>query len=116
MWSRPARAFATLDIRREWPEQSPGHDEENLRLGELLSPFAQLAQRGFGDLLGRNAEVLIEFFIRPAGAESAHSDEGAVGADQGVPAHADGGFDADFDRRVANDSAAGPARLRHEQP
>src|SRR5665213_103291 len=114
MWSRPARASAP-EIRREWPGVKPGHDEENLRLAVLLSPFAQFAQRGFRDPRGRYTEMAIELLVGPAGAEAGHANEGAVGADDGVPSHPHGGLDADLDRRIADHRAAGLVRLCQEQ-
>src|SRR5882762_7822092 len=46
---------------------------------------ARERRRGGG--LGGNAEVLVEFLIGGAGAETMHADETAIGSDIALPAH-----------------------------
>ena len=81
--------MAGIRALSEREDGSPGQ-------ARLTAVSAKLAQRRFGDLLGGDAEVLVEVLVGRAGAEAGHADEGAVGADDGVPALPDGGLDADL--------------------
>src|SRR5262249_39823587 len=72
-----------------------------IRDGRYLN-VAQPVQRRLGDVLYRNAEVAIEFLVGGARAKTRHADEGAIQADDFVPALADRGLDRDLDRRRAD--------------
>src|ERR1700741_3235739 len=72
----------------------------------LAASAAQFAQRRLRHLFGGDAEVLVELLVGTAGAEAGHADEGAVGADDGVPTLADAGFHRDIDPRLADEARA----------
>ena len=51
--------------------------------------------------------MLVEVLGRSRGAEGLHADEGAIGADECVPALANARLDGDLDRRLADDAGEG---------
>src|SRR5688572_23916052 len=50
--------------------------------------------------------MAVEVFIRGASTETVHADENAAWANEGLPALADGGFNADADLLLAQNGAA----------
>src|SRR3954465_2374455 len=84
-------------------------------LRPCVSSLAELAQRCFGDLLGRDAEVAVKILVRAAGAEARHADEQAVRADDRVPTLPHRGLDADIDPGITDHGAALRRRPRGEQ-
>src|SRR3954468_20053802 len=67
-----------------------------------LSP-PQLGERGLGDFLRRDPEMLVEVLGRRARAERGHADKGAVRADDLVPSLPHRGLDRDLDLGGADD-------------
>src|ERR1700676_162706 len=81
----------------------------------VLSRIFQFAECGLRDLLGGDAEMAVEILDRRAGADRRHAHEGAVRADDLVPALPYGGLDRDPHGRGAEDGLplGGPAAGGH---
>src|SRR5690606_3421669 len=65
--------------------------------------------------IGRDAEMLVKVRRWCAGAETAHPNKDAVGADEAVPALSDAGFNRHANRRVAEHRIAIVFRLHLKQ-
>src|SRR5215216_437258 len=85
------------------------------RPSRLLFYSSHLLLHRLGDSVGRDVEFAIEILIGRAGTETRHADENAVGADEGIPALAHGGFDADANLLIAQNLVAIGRRLAPEK-
>jgi hypothetical protein len=75
---------------------------------------SQNPERGAHNRLGGDAEVVVDVLGWRTRAEAGHADKGAVGADELVPAEADGGLDRDVRGCAADGLAAVALGLRAE--
>src|ERR1700754_4534786 len=80
----------------------PETGRQQARNGRIRSASLKFGQCNFGDVLCRNAEMLVEVLVGRAVPERGHADEHAVGADDGVPPLPDPGLDPDIDSRGAD--------------